>query len=95
MEVTEDGVYSSVECDEGVFRGIHGISGGVDEMSSLVCVDNDEHDMDVMCTGEEKGVDEFAIIGLMHKEEWVDGIGFEVNLAVGRNEEVIFSLVCV
>ena len=49
--------------------------------------------MGVICAYEGKGTNTTIMIGYIHKDVWIDGIGFEVNRAMWHNEEVIVSLV--
>ena len=76
-----------------MFRGTRVGSSGGGDIFYLVGVEGDAIGMGGMCAYEEKGMNTTIMIGYLHKEVWIDGIGFEVNRDVGRNEEVIVSLV--
>ena len=83
VEVTDDGVYSSVEEDRGVF-GVSCVgSGGGGDVTSLVGVEWDDNGWGIIDTGEENGVDAAVVIGRMCKKVCADGVGFEVNIWMG------------
>ena len=94
VEITYDNIYSSVECCRGIFRGTRIGSGSGGEISSLVGVEDDNNDVGVVYSGEKNSLDTTVIIGRMRKEVWIDGVVFKVSMDMGREEKVIFSLVC-
>ena len=84
-----------MECVEGVFRGTRVGSSDDGEISSLVGVEGDGNGVGTVRTLEDKGVDATIMIERVCKEVRIDGVVFEVNVAMRCNEEMIASLVCV
>ena len=76
-----------------MFRGTRVSSSGGGDIFYLVGVEGDAIGMGVICAYKEKGMDTTIMIGCIHKDVWIDGIGFEVIRDMERNKEVIVGLV--
>ena len=64
-----------------MFRGTRVGSNGGGDILYWVGVEGDAIGVGIICAYEEKDMHTAIMIGCIHKNVWIDGIGFEVNRA--------------